>query len=93
MKVTNVFLLYNSKEDKIMQKEPNAGEEDDVKDGIPFGLGFSLGAYSEDMENFAMMTPEERAIYEEQGRKTENVLESKQISEGIANFRIINNNH
>lgn len=75
-----------------MQKERDAEENPEVKDSIPLGLGFSLGARSEDIENFAMMTPEERAIYDAQGRTKEDEMKSEQVADGIANFRILNNN-
>lgn len=91
------------KGDKCMQMDQNPDEREnenpeenpDIKDSLPFGLGFSLGARSEEMENFAMMTPEERAIIEEQGRKQaagEEALDTERAIEGVANFRILNNN-
>ena len=91
------------KGDKCMQMDQNPDEREngnpeenpDIKDSLPFGLGFSLGARSEEMENFAMMMPEERAIIEEQGRKQaagEEALDTERAVEGVANFRILNNN-
>ena len=69
--------------------------------GIPAGLGFSLETENEAMENFALITPEERAIMTDHESEEEKCEEkekeqdkeerekSKCITEGVASFRIL----